>query len=258
MKIAVLGAGVFGSALAGVLSEKSYAVALYDPILKNKLSDCLEGAEMMILAAPSAALPELLPKLPKELPLIIATKGVLNEAVFADFKDYMVLSGPGYATDIVDHKKTLLTATDQRIIDIFTTDYLTFEYTNDVRGVLMCGALKNTYAILAGFLNLKIGELSWKEFINEVVDEMRELLDVNGANSSTVDLACGRKDLEITCKEPSRNYDFGQKLRENPEYLPQNTAEGITALKRVKNGAIIVPENAVKLRFLMENSDKWA
>ena len=256
-KITVLGAGAFGSALGQVLNENGHEVKFYDPTLDVSLEESLAEAEIMVLAIPSSALGEMLPKLPKGKPLIVATKGILGDKILADFLDYMVISGPGFAQDIMNHKKTLLTATDQRVIDLFSRDYLTFDQTADRRGVLMCGALKNVYAILAGRMNLEPYTPTHEAFLGEVEVEMQDLLLENGADPATVSLACGQGDLRLTCAEPSRNYEFGQILRQNPVAKPEKTVEGVTALGRIKNGAIKVPETAVKLRGLLELCQKW-
>lgn len=259
MKIAVLGAGAFGTALGGILADKGYDIDYYDSRLeREKLSDVLAKAKYIVLCVPSKAAPHLLPYLPKNKPLIVATKGILSDEVFADFKDYMILSGPGFADDIKTAKKTKLTATDGRIIELFGTDYLTFDKTNDRCGVLMCGALKNVYAILAGLDGLEPNTKEHNRFLTEVAEEMKALLSANGARPETVDLVCGKGDLKITCAYPSRNYEFGRILRENPNAQPEKTVEGVSALKRIKRGEIKVPEKAAILRKLMKASDKWA
>ncbi|MDO4612409.1 MAG: hypothetical protein Q4B29_03065 [Candidatus Saccharibacteria bacterium] len=259
MKIAVLGAGAFGTTLGGVLAEKGYDVDYYDSkVEQEKLSDVLKHAKVVVLTVPSKAVPYLLPHLPKNIPLVVATKGILKPTTFDEFKDYMILSGPGFADDIRAHKKTLLTATDKRIYEMFETDYLTFDYTEDEHGVLMCGALKNVYAILAGLVNVKSGTRLHEQFLTEAADEMRAILKANSANPKTVDLACGVGDLRITCDYPSRNYEFGQKLRENPKYQPEKTVEGVSALKRIKRGEIIIPEGMDKMKTLISMSGDFA
>ena len=228
MKIAVLGAGAFGTALGGILADKGYDIDYYDSRLeREKLSDVLADAKYIVLCVPSKAAPYLLPYLPKDKPLIVATKGILSDKAFDDFKDFMVLSGPGFADDIKAAKNTKLTATDDRIIGLFETNYLTFDKTNDKRGVLMCGALKNVYAILAGLEELEPNTEEHARFLTDVSEEMKALLS-------------GR----ILCK--------------NPNAEPEKTVEGISALKRIKRGEIIVPIEAVKLKDLMSRSDKWA
>lgn len=259
MKIAILGAGAFGTALGGILAEKGYDIDYYDSkVEKERLSDVLSGTKMMLLAIPSKSIPYLLPYLPKNKPLIVATKGILSGRTFADFEDYMVLSGPGFADDIKAHKNTILTATDVRVIEMFSCGYMSFDYTDDENGVLMCGALKNVYAILAGKLDLKRGSEEWENFVWNAAGEMKLILEANNARSETVDLSCGIGDLRLTCDYPSRNYEFGQKIRLNPDYQPEKTVEGVTALKKIKNNELVVPEAAKIIRGLMAESKKWA
>ena len=252
MKIAVMGAGAFGTALGEVLLSNGYEVEYYDAKMSDvKLGDVVEGAEVIVLAVPSVAAPYLLPHLPKDIPLVVATKGILSVDVFKDFQDYMILSGPGFADDIKAGKKTHLVATDERIVQMFGTDYLTFDYTEDRQGVLMCGALKNVYAIAAGLLGLKPGEKAHTNFLRDVAREMKLILAANGALADTVDLPCGKGDLKITCAEPSRNYEYGVKLVQNPKYLPEKTVEGLSALKKIQRGEIVVPKEVKYLRELM-------
>lgn len=259
MKIAILGAGAFGTALGGILADKGYDIDYYDSkVEKESLSKVLSDSKYVVLAVPSIAAPHLLSHLPLDKPLIVATKGFLDNHNFKDFKDYMVLSGPGFAADIKDKKETHLTATDQRIVDLFATDYLTFDFTDDKNGVLMCGALKNIYAIYAGYLNLKPGSLEHEKYLTEVAEEMQALLLANSGKPETVKLACGIGDLRLTCDYPSRNYEFGQILRDNPKAKPEKTVEGLTALSKVKRGDIKVPDTALKLKELMILSDDWS
>ena len=257
MKIAVIGAGAFGTALGDILVSKGHDVDYYDPRNEKSLDEVLVGAEYVVLAAPSKAVPLVLPALPKTVPLIVATKGLLSDQIFKDFDDYMVLSGPGFASDIKAKNPTKLTMTDQRIEELFGTDYLSFDYIDDTNGVLMCGALKNVYAILAGLLNLERDSGDWRHFVDVVLEEMRKILEINGANPKTVDLACGIGDLELTCGYPSRNYEFGDMLSKNPNYTPEKTVEGVSALERIKLGDIKLPDDVPYLNDLIARSEKW-
>ena len=244
MKIAVLGAGAFGTALGGVLADKGYDIDYYDSrVERERLADVMADSKMVVLCVPSKAAPFVLPHLPKDKPLVVATKGILSDAAFKEFRDWMVLSGPGYAEDIKAAKPTHLTATDERVVEMFGTEYLDFDRTEDKKGVLMCGALKNVYAIMAGLKNLKPGTEAHEKYMKDAADEMRAILLANGADPQTVDLNCGVGDLRITCYYPSRNYEFGQKLRENPDYQPEKTVEGVSALKRIRRGEIVIPRN---------------
>lgn len=257
--IAILGAGAFGTALGGILANNGYDIDYYDSKTNpESLSDVLSQAFLVILCVPSKSAPFVVPHIPKHLPLIVATKGILDDKAFEDFSDFMVLSGPGFADDIKAHKQTKLTATDARIVDLFTTDYLTFDTTSDKKGVLMCGALKNVYAIKAGLLNLEPGTITHERFMKDALAEMKLILELNGADPKTTDLVCGKGDLKITCYYPSRNYEFGHKLIKNPDYQPEKTVEGVSALKRIKRGEIKIPENTPYLHSLIKESTKWA
>lgn len=258
MKIAIMGAGAFGTALGGILAENGYDIDYYDSRKeRERLSDVISDSKMILVAVPSASVPYLLPYLPKNKPLIIATKGILSDEAFKEFEDYMVISGPGFAADIKAHKKTHLTITDKRIEELFGRDYLVFDYTKDSKGVLMCGALKNVYAIYAGLKGLKRDTKEWENYIKNASNEMKLVLSTNGAKAETVDCYCGIADLILTCGYPSRNYEFGDLFRQNSNYKAEKTVEGISALKRIRRGEIVVPKEAVLLKELIEVSGQW-
>ncbi|MBQ2695150.1 hypothetical protein IJG04_00720 [Candidatus Saccharibacteria bacterium] len=255
MRITILGRGAYGVALGNILEENKNTVIYYDIKDDTPLEDALQDAEAILMAVPSEAVPALLPKLPHHLPLVVATKGILDIATFADFADLTILSGAGFATDLSTKKPTVLTITNILVSTWFLQDWLEFQITDDIAGVLMCGALKNVYAMEAGRLGLKRDTLEWAEFLGKTLHEMREILAINDADPNTVNLSCGKADLELTCGLPSRNYEFGTLIAQNPNYHPQNTIEGLTTLQKLKNGAIVIPKNADILIKIME--EKW-
>ena len=112
----------------------------------------------------------------------------------------------------------------------------------------MCGSLKNVYAILAGLRRLKRESAEWREFVRQAKEEMELILEANGADANTVDLACGIGDLKLTCGLPSRNYEYGTILRDNPAYEPTNTVEGLSAIRRIARYEINVPGKAKLLK----------
>ena len=252
MKIGVIGAGAFGTALGDILKNNGHEIIYYDPAITDKfINDLLWDVEMVLLVAPSFAVPSIVPELQTGVPLIVATKGLLSDGLFAGFDDLMAISGPGFAHDIKAKKDTYLTITDERLAKLFQADYLHFDRTKDVKGVLMCGALKNVYAIRAGYLKLQAGTAEWDKYIADVTKEMEVILFANGAMRDTVNHFCGRDDLKLTCNLPSRNYEYWLKLSDNPEYKPEKTVEGLSALKRIVDGEITVPDEAVILKEII-------
>lgn len=249
MKVSILGAGAFGTALGGILADNGYDIDYYDSKIEHeRLSDNLKDARYVVLCVPSKAAPFVLHHIPTHLPLIVATKGILSDEHLKHFDDWMVLSGPGFADDIKARVRTDFTVTDKRLMRLFGAPYIDFDVTSDRCGVLMCGALKNVYAILAGIKGLRRGTLLWEQYVENALDEMRGILIANGADAATVNLCCGVGDLRLTCGMPSRNYEYGAILREKPGYQPSNTVEGLSAIKRIERGEIRLPSNLSLLK----------
>ena len=163
-----------------------------------------------------------------------------------------MLSGAGFAHDLAARHRMVLTTTDQRVVRMFSNEYLSFDVTDDKLGVLLCGALKNVYAISAGLSNIDTRTERGYKFLVEVVKELELILKENRCRPETASLSCGMPDLGITCTPESRNYNFGRSLASDRNAKPTETVEGYTALKRIKAGAIIVPEQANKLKELLE------
>ncbi|MBR2998668.1 glycerol-3-phosphate dehydrogenase, partial [Candidatus Saccharibacteria bacterium] len=62
MKIAILGAGAFGTALGGVLADNGYDIDYYDVYKeKERLSDAVKEAKFILLSVPSVVTPHMLP-----------------------------------------------------------------------------------------------------------------------------------------------------------------------------------------------------
>lgn len=268
MKIGVLGAGAFGGALGKVLEKKGYEVLYFDPVKfpERRLSDVIEPAEILVLATPAEAVEKLFLKFRNEWflkPLIVATKGVLKEGVYEEFRHFEVISGPGFASEIRRGRKVMLTvacegidlATREGISGetlaetIFRNTNIVFDRTADVRGVRLLGALKNILAIEAGRRGLTARAREFREFVETMIREMKMVLLDNGGFVETAEKAAGRGDLILTCSsEESRNYRFGQFLQRggNPRKVLRElgTVEGLFAAREIEREGIFVPREA--------------
>ena len=158
----MIGAGAYGTALASVLKYNGHEVNFYDPYKYPKitLASALNAAEAIVFCAPSKAFSEIAKDLPKDLPLIIASKGFLSLEPFANFSDFSVLSGAAFADDILNETppfgdQIALTATSHLCETLFSTELIKIEFTTDARAVLLCGSLKNIYAIYVGYISTK-------------------------------------------------------------------------------------------------------
>jgi glycerol-3-phosphate dehydrogenase (NAD(P)+) len=84
----------------------------------------------------------------------------------------------------------------------------------DVRGVELCGALKNVVAIAAGMLDhLDLGENAKAFMLTRGMAELVRLASAMGAEPATTTGLAGIGDLMVTCASPlSRNHRLGVEL----------------------------------------------
>lgn len=238
MKIAILGAGAYGRALGKIVSNNGHDLAFYDPKVcpDVSLEQATKDCDAIIVCIPSNFLPSFIEDYPDDLkskPTFLASKGLGDAKIFKDFSNFAVLSGPSFAQEIMDGKQSMLTATNQLAVEIFANQQIEIEVCQDLQGVILCGSLKNAYAIGAGFNS--DSENAVAALIVKAHAETRAYLLNHGANPDTAELACGIGDLILTCSsETSRNFTCGKKLHSGQnldDILTElQTVEGINAL----------------------------
>lgn len=133
-----------------------------------------------------------------------------------------IISGPNLAKELIQGKPMV---TEIASLDADVRSFLKEElsnpilriYTNhDVKGVELCGALKNVIAIAAGAADaLKLGESAKASLITRGLHEIGKVLNFYGLNAETLLGPAGIGDLVATCgSELSRNYRVGYYLAE--------------------------------------------
>ena len=276
MNVTILGAGAFGTALGSVLEENHHHISYYDPFVYPKISlkQSLRDAEAVIVAIPSEDVHSVLQGVPAALPVVCASKGFLGIRPTDKFTDHFsVLSGGAFASELESKKPSALTATSTFAKDLFATPWLTIELTDDETGVLLCGALKNLYAIYAGYHAVEnapeVSPENYQKFIERAVKELADVLAENGGKKETAELSCGKTDLEVTCASPeSRNYSFGASLRARLDAnitrpVVEATTEGLAAYRAIKSSDsakispdFTIPDSAVMLKEVIALLDK--
>lgn len=267
MKIGMLGAGVYGTAIAKVLRANGHHVKFYDPYRYPEvlLEEIVRYAQVLFVATPAEVVSGLLKQMPAaayEKPVIILTKGVMKPEVWGDFRYFELVSGPGFAEEIERGKRVKLTVAARGALegetlaeDLLSNAQVKFDKTDDVAGVAMLSGLKNIYAIEAGRRGLAFGSSDFKEYVADAARECEQFLLKNGGFIETVRLSAGLGDLVLTCgSEQSRNYRFGQLLggRRNAlerrrlvrKFLRETTVEGLFAARGILKKDLTVPKEA--------------
>ncbi|MDX1957721.1 MAG: NAD(P)H-dependent glycerol-3-phosphate dehydrogenase [Leptospiraceae bacterium] len=263
MKIGVIGSGSFGTALGSLLADKGYDVLVWtrskdqaDGInnehrntkhlstltlpekfkASTELEEVVVGKDLILSAAPSHTLSQILPKitsiLPDNIPIVSASKGIENDTlrlVSEIFEDLLppkfhpnlsFLSGPSFAKEIVQRVPTAVAIasknqfTAKRVQEIFSSPYFRTYWISDVVGAELGGALKNVIAIAAGVSDgMNLGQNPRAALITRGLNEITRLGVKMGADAMTFLGLAGLGDLVLTCcGDLSRNRTVGMKL----------------------------------------------
>ncbi|MCW1360643.1 NAD(P)H-dependent glycerol-3-phosphate dehydrogenase [Campylobacter sp. US33a] len=251
-KIAVIGAGKWGSALHSALSIKNTCVitsrtqrALVDFVSLQQALDC----EYLIFALSSQGIHSWLEQnfINKGQKILIASKGIETstckflDEIFSEFVDkdkLCVLSGPSFAAEVMQKLPCalMISGVNQILCKEFANFFPDFikAYTNDdVRGAEICGAYKNVLAIASGISDgLKLGNNARASLISRGLVEMHRFGKFFGAKEETFLGLSGAGDLFLTATSTlSRNYRAGLMLA-----LGKGYQDIINELKEVVEG----------------------
>lgn len=263
----IIGNGQWGTAIASYLG-KNFPVELIGRRIKKlpengqtipqKIYSDGIAYDHLIYAAPTKHALDVLDTIldgdKKPFSLIIASKGLVMDSAgkvicLSDFvqrhiKRVALISGPSFASELMDNKPTHLVgaAKDDGLIndlrEWFQSDPINLVISKDITGVSFSGAFKNPIAILIGYIdhlfmsvNLRFGLIT---YVNQV---LFRLLEVFNMDPQTAYGFAGQGDLFMTCSiDQSRNRHMGQLLAQgykvsDAEKVIGSTVEGVTSLK---------------------------
>ncbi|HKO74496.1 MAG TPA: NAD(P)H-dependent glycerol-3-phosphate dehydrogenase [Gaiellaceae bacterium] len=209
MKVAVVGAGSWGRAFAGVMRDHGHEVALAGREAPE--SQEVAAAELLCVAVPSRVFKEVTASLPGTAPVVILTKGLdpstgkrLSQVV--EGREALVLSGPNHAEEIeqgLPAAAVLASENEELAADLqHEIHSLRFRvYVNtDLVGVELCAAAKNVIALAAGAVDgLDAGDNAKAALITRGLAEMARLGEACGARPETFSGMAGMGDLMVTC-----------------------------------------------------------
>ena len=252
-KIAVIGAGKWGMALAFALSEKN------DVVISSRRSRDLENfvsmqealsCEYLVITVPAQQIALWLEEnfTFTNQKILVASKGIeatsgrfLNE-IYAQHipnENIAFLSGPSFAAEVIKSLPTALVinSKNEELSSAFASFFPSFikAYTStDVMGAEVAGAYKNVIAIAAGICEgLGLGKNAAAALISRGLVEMLRFGKVYGAKEESFIGLSGAGDLFLTASSNmSRNFRVGLGLakgRSQEEILKElgEVAEGI-------------------------------
>ncbi|MDY7028037.1 MAG: NAD(P)H-dependent glycerol-3-phosphate dehydrogenase [Spirochaetota bacterium] len=213
-------------------------VRLYN---SQQLTESLEDSDMVIIGVSSEGFApvfsKLLDEIKRETPVLSLTKGfVLDGGIVEQISVYArkeynrkfpaarfvwgSIGGPVKAAELSAGVPTntvygLMPGFPGKALKLFSTDYYRVITTDDVKGVEICSALKNAYAIAIGIcdgLYRDYGTLhdNIKAFMfSHAVQEMGRIVEEFGGRAATAAFLAGAGDLFVTAQS-GRNRNFGE------------------------------------------------
>jgi glycerol-3-phosphate dehydrogenase (NAD(P)+) len=231
------------------------------------MSPVMDGVDFVLSVSPSHRVRSVVetaaPFLPPDSIVISASKGfeldtglrmteVLREVLGPDVaSEFVVLSGPSFATELARHLPTAVTLASASpshavsVQQLCQNKYFRLYTQADVIGTEVGGSLKNVMAIAAGISDgLGLGANARAALLTRGLAEMSRLADRMGGQAVTLAGLAGMGDLVLTCTgDLSRNRRVGLALGRGEELhtvLAEMTAvaEGVRTTRAAHDLAI--------------------
>jgi glycerol-3-phosphate dehydrogenase (NAD(P)+) len=252
--VAILGTGVWGSALGKIAASNDHDVRFWSHRGATPLESVVDEAVIVLSAVAMKGVIPTIEKLrslnlPPDKIIVTATKGLdpettrtpsqIWQVAFPD-NPVVVLSGPNLSKEIAQGLPAATVvasnnlAAAEKVQEIFASDTFRVYVNEDPIGTELGGTLKNIMAIASGVCDgMKLGTNAKAALLTRALPEMIRIGTHLGASGETFFGLSGLGDLIATCDSPlSRNYQVGfglahgKTLSQILEEL-EGTAEGI-------------------------------
>ncbi|MCC0177743.1 NAD(P)H-dependent glycerol-3-phosphate dehydrogenase [Waterburya agarophytonicola K14] len=252
--VAILGTGVWGSALGAIAKSNSHDIRFWSHRGTDSLESIVKDAVIVLSAVSMKGVMATIAKLKKlnlssDKIIVTATKGLdpettrtpsqIWQAAFPD-NPVVVLSGPNLSKEIARGlpAATVVASNDlaaaEKVQDIFASDTFRVYVNQDPIGTELGGTLKNVIAIASGVCDgMNLGTNAKAALLTRALPEMIRIGTHLGASGETFFGLSGLGDLIATCDSPlSRNYQVGYGLAQDKTLEQilaelEGTAEGV-------------------------------
>jgi glycerol-3-phosphate dehydrogenase (NAD(P)+) len=268
----VVGAGSWGTAFSRLLADRDHEVTLVcrDPAQAETIAetgrnpraagetdlggvaavtDTPAGADLYVLAVPSAAFAGMAGRLPAGGPVLSLTKGLDPQSggrlsTLVRDRPVAVLSGPNMAEEIaagLPSAAVIASEDEELAVELqHAVNSLVFRvYVNtDLVGVELCAAAKNVIGLAAGGVDgIGAGDNAKAALITRGLAEMARLGEACGARPETFAGLAGMGDLIVTCwSRLGRNRRAGELIAQGA-----SPAEAIAEIGHVVEGLTTAP-----------------
>lgn len=256
--VAILGMGVWGTALGKIVQSNDHQVNFWSHRGSQALESVVQDAQVIVSAVSMGGVMGTAEKLrslnlPADKIIVTATKGLdpaTNRTPAQIWQSLLphhpvvVLSGPNLSKEIDQGlpAATVLAsrnlAAAEQVQGIFTSDTFRVYVNPDPLGTELGGTIKNVMAIASGVCDgMNLGTNAKAALLTRALPEMIRIGTHLGASGVTFFGLSGLGDLIATCDSPlSRNYQVGYRLAQGQtlsETLAnlEGTAEGVNTTK---------------------------
>ncbi len=255
MKVGIIGAGSLGTAIAQTvalnvdevilflrreklktsINEKHYNSEYYpntrlkDNIVATTDLNDLKDCKIIFLSIPSSAFRDILIDLKtiinNDTILVTTAKGIEYPSlktmgkIIEEFfdNDYVALSGPNFASEIVLNLPTITNIGSKNplnstiVKEVLETEDFKVKIINDVLGIELSGVIKNINAIANGICEgMNINENARYSVLTKGFRETKDIIKSFGGDETTASEYCGFGDLVLTStSSESRNHTLG-------------------------------------------------
>ncbi|MEM9538954.1 MAG: NAD(P)H-dependent glycerol-3-phosphate dehydrogenase [Cyanobacteria bacterium P01_E01_bin.42] len=253
-QLTIIGAGVWGSALANVSERSDHRVRLWSRRSSESLGEAIASAKVILSAVSMKGVRSVVEQLqkldiPEEIIFVTSTKGLdpvttktpsqIWQEAFPTHP-VVVLSGPNLSKEIMKELPAATVVASQNeqaaeiVQELFACDSFRVYVNTDPIGTELGGTLKNVIAIASGVCDgLNLGTNAKAALLTRALPEIIRVGTQLGADPETFFGLSGLGDLLATCDSPlSRNYQVGYGLAQGKtlEEILENlvgTAEGV-------------------------------